>query len=218
MTTKSIGYITELAGSAEIRSADGIIRVINIGDIVHDGDVLITGINTDVVIAFYSGRELLVDEKGEILLDETVSYNLGEFDDTQVDQVTALQQSLLNGGEIDLADLEETAAGNNNQEEANALNSNSIYEREGRIGRVDTDDSTFTFGREFTDFEDIIGANELPALDTDSVSQIPVNDVDTLISATISLDANITADDIINASEASGDISITGSVGGDVQD
>ena len=32
------------------------------------------------------------------------------------------------------------------------------------------------------------------------------------------MDANITADDIINASEASGDISITGSVGGDVQD
>ena len=37
-------------------------------------------------------------------------------------------------------------------------------------------------------------------------------------SATITLDANITADDVINAAEASSSVSISGSVGGDVAD
>ena len=37
-------------------------------------------------------------------------------------------------------------------------------------------------------------------------------------SATITLDANITADDVINAAEAGSSVSISGSVGGDVAD
>src|SRR5574344_1968661 len=39
----------------------------------------------------------------------------------------------------------------------------------------------------------------------------------TAASATITLDANITADDIINISEAAGDVPVTGSVSGDVK-
>ncbi|MBU1171584.1 MAG: retention module-containing protein, partial [Proteobacteria bacterium] len=42
--------------------------------------------------------------------------------------------------------------------------------------------------------------------------------VDTTISALITLDTEITADDVINAAEAGLDIAITGNVGGDVQD
>ncbi|MBN4078795.1 retention module-containing protein, partial [Gammaproteobacteria bacterium AH-315-C21] len=135
MTSKNIGFITELTGSAEVRGADGVIKVIGVGDVVQDGDTLITGVGTNVVISFYSGRELEIGEKAEILLDGTVSYDLGEFEDSQVDQVLALQQSIVEG--IDLADLEETAAGNAN--EANALGQASIYDRDGREGIVDTD-------------------------------------------------------------------------------
>ena len=42
--------------------------------------------------------------------------------------------------------------------------------------------------------------------------------VDTAVSATIDIDPNITADDVINAAEAGGTVAITGTVGGDVQD
>ena len=42
--------------------------------------------------------------------------------------------------------------------------------------------------------------------------------VDTVVTASITLDGSITADDIINAAEEGSTISITGSVGGDVQD
>ena len=41
--------------------------------------------------------------------------------------------------------------------------------------------------------------------------------VDTAISATITLAANITADDVINAAESEQDIAVTGTVGGDVK-
>ena len=41
--------------------------------------------------------------------------------------------------------------------------------------------------------------------------------VDTTAVATITLDANITADDIINAAEAGGTVAITGNVAGDFQ-
>ena len=57
------------------------------------------------------------------------------------------------------------------------------------------------------------GANrEATATDTEGYS------VDTALpTATITLDANITADDIINAAEEATDIAITGTVGGDVR-
>ena len=54
--------------------------------------------------------------------------------------------------------------------------------------------------------------NTATATDTESYS------VDTAATATIALDANITADDIINAAEEATDIAITGTVGGDVPD
>ncbi len=54
--------------------------------------------------------------------------------------------------------------------------------------------------------------NTLTATDTETYS------VDTSIAATITLDANITPDDVINVAEAGGNVTITGSVGGDVVD
>ncbi|MBU1169540.1 MAG: Ig-like domain-containing protein, partial [Proteobacteria bacterium] len=54
--------------------------------------------------------------------------------------------------------------------------------------------------------------NTITATDTEGYS------VDTAISASITLAADITADDVINATEAGIDIAITGTVGGDVQD
>ena len=60
--------------------------------------------------------------------------------------------------------------------------------------------------------EDAAG-NSTTATDTEDYS------VDTdAPTASITLDPNITPDDVINASEAGSDIAITGTVGGDVQD
>jgi len=89
MATKNIGYIVELTGFAQIRTAEGIIRVLNIGDTVSDRDVLITGQGTNVVIAFYSGQKLQVAENAEVLLDETVYADETSYADEQVDQIVA---------------------------------------------------------------------------------------------------------------------------------
>jgi len=58
MATKNIGSIIKLGGTAEIKSVDGIIRVANIGDSVHEGDVLTSGINTSIEILFNNGQNL----------------------------------------------------------------------------------------------------------------------------------------------------------------
>ena len=57
-----------------------------------------------------------------------------------------------------------------------------------------------------------VAGNTATATDTEGYT------VDTDIEATITLDENITADDIIKSSEANQDITITGTVGGDVKD
>ena len=41
MATKNIGFVVELKGSAQIRDVDGVIRIVNVGDKVHEGDILI---------------------------------------------------------------------------------------------------------------------------------------------------------------------------------
>ena len=58
---------------------------------------------------------------------------------------------------------------------------------------------------------DAAGNTAAPVTDTETYT------VDTTAVATITLDANITADDIINAAEAGGTVAITGNVAGDFQ-
>ena len=58
---------------------------------------------------------------------------------------------------------------------------------------------------------DAAGNTAAPVMDTEGYS------VDTTATATITLDSNITADDIINAAEAGGTVAVTGNVTGDFQ-
>ena len=159
MATKNIGYIAELTGAAQVRTAEGIINVLSVGDKVSDRDVLITGQGSNVIIAFYSGQKLQVGENAEVLLDETVYAENSSYTDEQVDQITALQEAILEGK--DLSELEETAAGNDQGESA-GLHQTPIYERDGREGEVDTRPTDFivdgdTLEQDFTGNDDAIG-------------------------------------------------------------
>jgi len=97
MATKNIGSISALNGSAQVRSVDGIIRVVNIGDVINEGDVLTTGLNTSVEIVFNNGEHLNIGSNTEILLDETVFDSITSKSDEAVDQVTELQQLIIDG-------------------------------------------------------------------------------------------------------------------------
>ena len=111
MATKTVGYIVDLKGSAQVRTADGVIKVLNIGDTVNDRDVLITGDGANVVITFYSGQKLQVAGNEEVLLDDTVYAEVESYTDEQVDEVASLQQALaamqqaiLDGKDVDELD------------------------------------------------------------------------------------------------------------------
>ena len=72
MSGKTVGHVTELSGSAEIRTPDGLIKLVAVGDAVADGDLLVTATATNVKIDFLSGKILEVGEETEILFDEAV--------------------------------------------------------------------------------------------------------------------------------------------------
>jgi hypothetical protein len=163
MATKSIGYVADLVGDAQVRGVDGVIRVLSIGDQIHEGDILTTGVNTDIVLEFYNGQKLQLGENTEILLDESVFASLNAYPDARADQLAELQSLIVEG--IDLAELEATAAGAAN-DAGDALHSASIYSRDGDEGIVETRGTPLGF--------DAGPANDLPLLD-DEAALIPAS-------------------------------------------
>ncbi len=87
---KTIGYVAELLGEAQVRGTDDIIRVLSLGDQIQEGDVLTTGIGTQILLEFFDGNKLQLGENSEVLLDQTVFSNLQNFPDTSVDQLAEL--------------------------------------------------------------------------------------------------------------------------------
>ena len=218
MATKNVGYVVDLQGAAQVRAADGVIKVLNIGDIVSDRDLLITGEAANVVIAFYSGQRLQVGSNEEVLLDETVYAEVSSYTDEQVDELASLQEALvamqraiLEGEDVDVLD---SAAAGSDKSDTEALHVASTYEREGREGEVDTRLTGFAIdGR---DINDPFNADDdaLLAATSDNATVAEDTSAANTASATISVD-NVTTDDIVNAAEAGGSINVTGSVGGD---
>ena len=211
MAAKSIGFISELVGNAQIRTESGMIKVALLGDIVKEGEVVTTGQDSRVVIDFNSGEKLSIGPQAQTTLDDSVSFDTGEFDVARVDQQAALQELLLEG--LDVSVLEEPAAARTSQNaDSNSLHDASVYERDGSEGEVET---------RLTPIDADTNTNQEPTFDTQpgenssaqsaSASQ-PTNPqpIDTS-NITISLSTNITADDVINSTEQSGSIAISGS-------
>jgi hypothetical protein len=210
MATKSIGYVVELIGDAQVRSVEGVIRVLSIGDQIHEGDVLSTGLNTQIVLEFFDGHKLQVGENTEILLDESVFAGLNAYPDARADQLAELQSLIVEG--IDLAELEATAAGAAN--DSDALHQASVYSRDGDEGIVETRLTPFNLGSPGPDNQStlsdggvLISANSEDSVATQGSGAMPPP------TTTITVDS-ITADDVINAVEAGAPINVTGTVGG----
>ncbi len=142
MATKSIGYVADLVGDAQVRSIDGVIRVLSIGDKINEGDILTTGLGTSIVLEFYDGQKLQLGENTEMLLDESVFADLGAYPDARADQLAELQSLIVEG--IDLAELEATAAGAAG-DAGDALHQASVYSRDGNQGIVETQGTPLDF-------------------------------------------------------------------------
>ena len=201
MATKSIGYVADLKGDAQVRGVDGVIRVLGIGDPIHEGDLLTTGIGTRIQLEFYDGNKLQLGENTEMLLDESVFAGLEPYPDARADQLTELQSLIVEG--IDLAELEATAAGATDT--GDALHQASIYSRDGAEGSVDTRGTPLAFDANSglgatTGADDVLTALQEQA---DSPASTPAPVSGPTAAASITVDA-ITADDMINAAEAGG--------------
>ena len=216
MATKIVGYVADLEGSAQVRTADGVIKVLNIGDTVNERDLLMTGDAANVAISFYSGQKLQVAGNQEVLLDETVYAEISSYTDEQVDEMASLQQALsalqkaiIEGQDVN--ELESTAAGRD-KGSPEALHQASTYEREGREGEVETRLTDFSVdtqnvGEELNGDEDALLGQE-PASEADNNSE-PVAQSFTVPTITL------TAIDVVEESVAVGDVIATFSSTGD---
>ena len=214
MAAKNIGFISELVGNAEIRTEEGMIKVALLGDIVKEGDVVSTGQNSHVVIDFNNGEKVSIGAQAQVTLDDSVSFDSGQFDINLVDQQAALQQLIIEG--LDVSVLEETTAGRAPQGfDTNSLKDSSVYERDGIEGQVDTRLTPIeneTFVSPLTTFGSESGINQDGTTSADVIPPVASENF------TIALNVNITPDGVINSSESNGTIAITGSVGSDVSE
>ena len=140
MPTKNIGFVVDLIGDAQVRSVDGVIRVLSIGDKINDGDILTTGLGAKIVLEFYNGQRFQAGVNTEMLLDESVFASLNSYPDDRVDQLAELQSLIVEG--IDLSDLEATAAGAA-AGGTDGLHQASVYSRDGNEGIVETRVTSF---------------------------------------------------------------------------
>ncbi|WP_148824452.1 hypothetical protein [Campylobacter concisus] len=106
--SKEIGVVKNVTqGSVKAVSLTGESRELKVGDIVYQGEKIVTeSTDAKVVIAKADGKEISLIGKDSINLDQSV----GENSQTTAD-ITSLQKSILSGE--GLAGLEETAAGGN---------------------------------------------------------------------------------------------------------
>ena len=227
MSTKSIGFIAEITGNAQIRTLEGVIKVASVGDIVKEGETIVTGANSSVVIDFNSGEKLNIGARAEVLLDETVSFDSGNFADERVDQLESLQAAILEG--LDVSVLEETAAARPAQSlDSNALRATSLYERDGNQGEVET--RVTPIGQDGdTGFNSVIdsanpnnnsaaGASASPTPeDASSPSTADPSQENAASAGTVTVNT-VAGDGVINAAEASaGALAISGTAsGGDI--
>ena len=211
---KSIGYVAELHGDAQVRGIDGIVRVLSLGDPIKEGDVLTTGIGARILLEFFDGNALQLGENIEMLLDETVFSSLQQFSDARVDQLDdllALGDAAINN------QTPETDAGDSEIEDldtgAGALHQASLYSREGREGIVDTRAMPIGEGNAGSDDRRVFADDDVLGSSTDNATNSSTSSQSTNPIASIAV-GKITSDDVVNAAEVGSTINLTGSVGG----
>ena len=107
-----IGTVTSLIGNATLRSADGVVRALKVGDEVVDGDVIVTAAGSFVEIQAPNDLPIIVPADNEFLINsEVFGEGVGEdeaqlFDESVTDLIAALES----GGDL-LDALEAPAAG-----------------------------------------------------------------------------------------------------------
>ena len=67
-----IGTVTALQGHAYIQHADGSKSPLKLGDVVHEGDVVVTDAGASVELSFANGHSLIAHQNETLTLDSSV--------------------------------------------------------------------------------------------------------------------------------------------------
>ncbi|WP_458701564.1 Ig-like domain-containing protein [Sulfurospirillum sp. 1307] len=201
----AVGTVKAVIGVVQAKASDGTIRVLAVGDPIYEGDIINpVGPGSHIEFTLNNGKEMALDEGDLTLLDQTV------LNDTPLPQedITAEQQAILNGSNLP---TEDTAAGITGPNSDGGIVEPFVANRTDDRGDVDTyhldtDANSRSVDNLFFNGEQILG----------QIDNVGSEVVDTTASATITVD-NITTDDILNATEAAGTVTVTGTVGGDAE-
>ena len=110
-----IGKVASIQGQAYIQSQDGSRRPLKVGDIVHEGEVILTADNSRVELEFNNGNLFLLRANETVTLDAAVigselpdNRNAALLD--RVSELADITRAIAEGSSLDQL-LEETAAG-----------------------------------------------------------------------------------------------------------
>ncbi|MBU1237371.1 MAG: retention module-containing protein, partial [Gammaproteobacteria bacterium] len=111
----AVGKVALLEGQAFARSEDGSQRALKVGDAIMEGEVIVTGPDSRVELAFDNGTTYLVRETETVTIDNTVfGTDLPESHDAalidRISETAAITRAIAEGSSLDDL-LEETAAG-----------------------------------------------------------------------------------------------------------
>ncbi len=206
----SSGIVQSVTGEVKAIATDGTVRILQVGDRVLANEQIITDGTGTIVIGFSDGTIMDLGRNSIVTLNDDTLNPDGSakvanqtLEDAQ-GEVAAIQQALVNEEEFDPSTLEAPAAGNTPAVTGGGENDGFTIEEVDFLNVQATPDSGF----------ETTGINEGDS-STSNEEFILEPDQNEVI-ASISLDANITADDIISAAESEQTLTITGTVGGDV--
>ncbi|WP_033425609.1 retention module-containing protein, partial [Arsukibacterium perlucidum] len=196
--SKIVAQVVE--GIVEVKSADGEVKILQQGDMLMPGDTIMTADNGSVVLTYLNETVAIAEDQTIVISDSWLQTDISP-EDSVVDINTAEDILAVLDEEGDLLEqLEAAAAGG----AGSAENSGNSFVRLTRI--VESNDSTLLAPGTFTTTD--------PVVDT-PIAETAVQAGEELAPepAIIQID-NVTADNIINAAEAAGTLTVTGSASG----
>jgi len=140
-----IGFVKSIEGAVKVIGADGIEKVVVVGEAIHENDVVITGAAGSATLSLENGHTVEIGAHEKLSLDSSVSADV-VADDSVVGDVAALQAALLAGEE-----LEATAAGiSGGGGSASGLSDGAVYDiRTDDRGEVLANQTPDAFGSDF---------------------------------------------------------------------
>ncbi|WP_111606111.1 retention module-containing protein [Marinomonas arctica] len=220
----AIGFITKLSGSVTVQSIDGQERVVKIGDPIFFGEIVLTGPNGSAAIAFIDGTEIVIGNDAVVEITDEV-YNSGDNADLVADSsadVDALQEAILAGDDPTLIQ-DAPAAGEAQGFEQQRVdvdidrNDNSALPTFGNdtLSTLPTygyDTDNGSGGQTGQNQYSVPSSSNRTSSETTSTTVSPV----AAVAGTVTVNS-ITSDDMINATEATSTIVVSGTAaGGDI--